>query len=301
MPPARIPAAGAAWPAYLAGAAAVLVWAGWIVATRFAVTERVESGVLALFRFGVPALIFAPVWLSRGLVPRGANLGALALMTLGWGAPFVFWAAEGLKTVPAALFAPLVPGLMPIAVAAMARLLLAEPLRPGALPGAALMAASTALILGQWLAAGETAALAGVPFLLVAMLGWALYAIQFRRSGLSPLEATAYVALYSLPPVAVALLVQPAPFAGLGPGAIAFHAVTQGLVSGVAAVLAYGFALHRLGAQRASALIALVPVCTALMGWGLLGERPGALDWAAVLLASLGVAAANGVLERRRG
>jgi DME family drug/metabolite transporter len=82
---------------------------------------------------------------------------------------------------------------------------------------------------------------------------------------------------------------------------MAFHAVAQGLVAGVGAVLAFGYAIGRLGVQRASASIALVPVCAALMGWGLLGERLGPLDWAAVVAASLGVAAANGAFSRWTG
>jgi len=287
--------------AYLAGGLAVLIWAGWIVVTRFAMTEAVDSALLALFRFGIPALVLAPIWLKRGLVPRDASVWALIVMTLGWGAPFVLWTAEGLKTVPAALFAPLVPGLLPIAVALIGRSVLGQPMSRGVMLGTGLMVLSVGLILGQWTAAGDAAALGGVPFLLMGMLGWALYTLTFRRSRLSPLEATAYVGLYSLPIIAVALAVQGAPFEELTAGEIAFHAVAQGLVSGVAAVVAFGVAIQRLGVVRASAMIALVPVCTALMGLVFLGERPQPLDWVAVLAASLGVAAANGAFNRLIG
>lgn len=285
-------------PGYLAGLAAVAMWAGWIVATRLAVTEAVDSALLAVFRYAIPALALAPVWLRRGIVPRGASAGALALMTLGWGAPFVFWSAAGLATVPASLFGPIVPGLMPVTVALLAAAALGEPVGRGVRLGAALTAGSVLLILGQWAAGGDIAALSGVPFLLTGMLGWAVYSVSFRRSGLAPVEATAYVALYSLPIVAGAVALQGDVLAGVTLGQAAFHAAMQGVVSGLGAVFAYGIALQRLGVQRASALIALVPVCTALMGWAFLGETLGALDWVAVLAASVGVAAANGVFAR---
>jgi len=283
---------------YLAGLAAVAIWAGWIVATRFAVTEAVDSALLAVFRYTIPALALAPVWLRRGLVPRGASPRPLILMTLGWGAPFVFWSAAGLETVPASLFGPIVPGLMPITVAFLAWAALGEPVGRGVRLGAALTAASVFLILGQWSAGGDVAALSGVPFLLMGMLGWAVYSVSFRLSGLKPIEATAYVALYSLPIVAVAAAVGGDILGDVTPGEAAFHALMQGVVSGLGAVLAYGIALQRLGVQRASALIALVPVCTALMGWALLGETLTPLDWVAVVAASIGVAAANGVFAR---
>lgn len=287
---------------FAAAAAAVTIWAGWIVVTRFAVTEAVSSTLLALFRYGIPAVLLAPVWLRRGIVPRGMGregLGALVLMTLGWGAPFVFWTAAGLETIPAALFAPLVPGLLPIAVALLGWALLGDRMAPRVRWGALLMGLSVALILGQWGAEGDLAALSGVPFLLMGMLGWAVYTLAFRRSGLTPIEATAYVGLYSMPIVAVAWALADAPFAGLSGGEIALHAIAQGLVSGIAAVLAYGVAIGRLGVSRASALIALVPVCTAVMGALILDERLTVLDWIAVAAASLGVAAAQGAFARR--
>lgn len=286
-------------PAYLAGALAVLIWAGWIVATRFAVTEAVHPVVLANFRYGLPALVLAPVWLRRGPVPAGVNPWIIVAMALGWGPPFVFWVAAGLETVPAALMAPLVPGLMPLAVALLGWAVFATPLGPGARLGLVLIGASVALITGGWLVAGDAAALSGLPFLLMGTLGWAVYSLLFPRSRLSPIEATAYVSLYSLPALAGLALWRWRDFAALAPGDLAFHALTQGLLAGVAAVLAYGVAIRGLGVVRASALIALVPVTAALMATLLLGERPGALDWVAVVLASLGVAAATGALPIR--
>jgi drug/metabolite transporter (DMT)-like permease len=285
-------------PGYLAAGAAVLVLAGWIVVVRFAMTEAVAPELLALFRYGIPALVLAPVWLRRGVLPRGRAGLALLLMTLGWGAPFVFWTAEGLRHVPASLFGPLVPGLMPILAALLGLLFFGESLSRAARAGMALIGISLALLLGQWIAGGGATALAGAPYLVAAAFGWAVYAVMFRRSGLSPIEATGLVGLWSLPIVGFFILLRGDPFAGLAAGEIAFHAVTQGLVTGLGAVLAYGFAIQRLGMVRASAIIALVPVCAAVMGVAFLGETIGALDWLAVALTSLGVATANGALDR---
>ena len=94
------------WLGLLGGAVAVVIWAGWISATRFSVSgdagamPATDPLVLAICRAGLPALVLAPVIWRRGLVPRGARLGPILLMALGWGAPFTFFVGEGLKTVP---------------------------------------------------------------------------------------------------------------------------------------------------------------------------------------------------------
>src|SRR5690606_41635781 len=47
---------------------AIMIWAGWIVATRYA-AQPLEISIVALLRYGVPALALAPLWRRTGLVP----------------------------------------------------------------------------------------------------------------------------------------------------------------------------------------------------------------------------------------
>lgn len=284
----------------LGAAVAVAIWAGWISATRFAVSDpgtRVDPLILAICRAGLPALVLAPVILRRGLVPDGARVGPILLMALGWGAPFTLMVGNGLMTVPASLFGPLVPGLAPILVTLLAWAVFRT--RPGANLVAGLVLIGTAMlsILVQWLDDGDIAALSGAPWLLMASLGISVYTIMFRVSGLNPLEATAYISLYSLPFLAVWSLLYPEALFVPTPGQWGFHLLTQGLMTGVLAVLAYGMAVRHLGAVRGSTANALVPVCAALVGVSVLGEDLTALGWCAVIAASLGVAVVNGMFS----
>ncbi len=82
------------WLGLLGAAVAVTIWAGWISATRFAVTERVDPLVLSFCRNVVPAVLLLPLILRRGIVPRGASPLAVGLMALGWGTPFVIFCAS---------------------------------------------------------------------------------------------------------------------------------------------------------------------------------------------------------------
>ena len=291
------------WLGVLGGAVAVAIWAGWISATRFAVSDpgtRVDPLVLAICRAGLPALVLAPVIWRRGLLPRGARLLPVVLMSLGWGAPFTLFVGTGLSTVPASLFGPLVPGLAPILVALMAWAILGE--RPGRIliAGLALIGTAMALVLGQWLMAGDMAALSGAPWLLMASAGISLYTVMFRLSGLSPVEATAYLSLYSFPVLAIWSVLHAEVLSEPTLAEWGFHLLVQGLITGVVAVLAYGMAVRHLGAVRGSTANALVPVCAALVGGFVLGESITSWDWVAVMLASLGVAVVNGLFRRRK-
>jgi len=290
------------WIGLIAGASAVLIWAGWITVTRYAVAAPelpTDPLVLASCRAGLPALLLAPVIWRRGLLPKGSPLGAIVLMALGWGAPFTLFVGTGLETVPASLFGPLVPGLAPIVVTVLAWGILKERPSRQFLSGLALIGGAMAAILGQWLWQGNLAALGGAPWLMMACLGISVYTVMFRRSRLTAIEATAYISLYSLPMLAFWSLLHPAALAGPSAAEWAFHALTQGLITGVGAVLAYGICIRHLGPVRGSTANALVPVFAALSGIFLLGEALSPLDWVAVIAASLGVAVVNGLFKRR--
>lgn len=285
---------------FMGAAVAVAIWAAWITVTRYAVSDpgqRVDPLILAICRAGLPALVLAPVILRRGLVPEGARFWPILGMAVGWGAPFTLFVGNGLMTVPASLFGPLVPGLAPILVTLMAWAMFRE--RPGAnlIAGLALIGSAMLAILGQWISQGDIAALGGAPWLLMASLGISFYTVMFRLSGLNPVEATAYISLYSFPMLAFWAMINPDPLSVPTLSQWGFHLLTQGLITGVGAVLAYGFAVRHLGAVRGSTANALVPICSALLGVFVLDEVLTLLGWGAVIAASLGVAVVNGLIR----
>lgn len=286
-------AAGGRVAGVAALAVAVAIWAGWIVVVRAAVDggRGLTPLDLALMRYGVPALLLAPVWWRCRPWPKGVGAGRLAAMALGWGAPFVLLAGTGLRQADTALFAALVPGAMPLFLAAILALVARQWPRGRSALGLGLIGAGAAAALA--VAAVQGRGLGGVPWLLAASAGWAAYAAAFRGAGLTPLQATAVVAFWS----ALGL----APFA-FGPGVtlwqqpatvIAEQVLVQGLVSGVLSALAFAFALRALGAAPAAAGAAMVPVLAALGGWWFLGEPLSAAVLGGLALTAAGVALVN--------
>lgn len=284
------------WKGYAAICAAVVIWAGWIAATR----EQVGAAPpldLALIRYCVPALLLAPVWLKGGLIPKEAAPWRLAVMTLGWGGPFVLLCGTGLATVPASLFGPLVPAMLPLIVALWDRLFGGVRIHAERGIGLGFILGAAALTLGPAVIEGGAGILHGAPYLLCAAAGWSAFTIAYRGTRLSGLQATAYVCLWSSPPLLAATLIMGTHLPELSLERLGYMVLSQAVLSGICSVACFAYAIQRLGAARTAAFTSLVPVGAALCGWAFLGEAVGPLGWAAAVCACLGVAAVNGVLS----
>ncbi len=278
----------------------VAIWAGWIVGTRHAVTHALDPETVGLLRFGVPALVFLPVLLRTGLMPRA--IGPITLVSLmGAGAPFFITVAYAMAQAPAADIGPLLPGTMPLFVALIAVLVFGEPLGRWRGLGLALVAAGIFAIGGRGVFAADDI-WRGHGLLLAGALMWAIYTHAFKRSGLSALEAAAIVAAWStimLIPVGVPSLLRALEH-GLARDVIV-QGVVQGLLSGVIAIVLYGVAVTRLGAARASVYVALVPPLAMLIAIPVLGEWPDTAAMIGIAATAVGVALAARAPDPQRG
>jgi drug/metabolite transporter (DMT)-like permease len=272
---------------------AVVIWAGWIVATREAMLSRHQPLDVALLRYCTPALLLAPIWMRKGVFPKGESLLLLAIMTAGWGGPFVLLISQGMKSVEASLFGPLVPGLLPMVVALWERFVEGRRIRFGRLVGLGFISAAVVLILGPAALAGDNEFLWGAPWLLAACAGWSAFTIAYRRTNLTGIEAAAYVCLYSTPFLLTAAVIFGTKLQEFTPSEVVWQIIIQGVLSGTVAFGAYGFAIKRLGLARASAFTSLVPVMAAIGGFLILSEAVGIAGWAASACACVGVLLVN--------
>lgn len=277
---------------YVSILTAVVIWAWWMVATRFAVNEAVAPLDLALLRYGVPAICLAPWWWRCGVTARGVPRWTLVMM-MGWGAPFVILMAMAMETATVAHVAAIVPCMMPLLAAGMSFAIFGERFGLSERIGFGLIAFGAVCVIVPLIIGGEGAALGHIGLLVLCALGWASFSVAFRRSGLTPPEAAGLVCLYSTVIVGAMLFWTGSSLARMDRLVIAFHATAQGVLSGAVATIAFGIAIQRLGPPRASSFSALVPGLAALIAWLWLQEVPGLFDAMALVAASLGVAFAN--------
>ncbi|MFC4973470.1 DMT family transporter [Halomonas beimenensis] len=278
---------------------AVLIWSVYFLSLRQGALSPLGRLDLTLFRYSVPGLLLLPLLVRRRAAIRRVHPLWLAGMVFGAGIPFFLLGVVGMAWAPVAQGSTLIPGTAPLFVTGIAVAVFGQPLGRWRRWGlATILVGVVGLLWSGW---RESAALGlGQLMFLWASLMWAIFTLSVRQSGLSPLEATAVVTVPNGLAAGLYLL------AGLGettlPGlpvaAWLPQLVVQGLLVGLGSGLMVGLAVRGLGAEAASALGSLTPVCATLLAWGWLDETVTPATLMGLALVTLGVVAASGWPER---
>lgn len=278
-----------------AGIGAALVGALWQVMTRLGVTTTLAPLDLALMRYGVPALLLLPLLLRAGLWPAPGTPWLFLPMLLGAGLPFGLLAMGGAYFAPVAHMGVLMAGTIPLFAGLLAAALLGLRLTRMRLLGFAIIAIGVALVAGKALLVRGDQTWIGDLLFLSAALAWAVYTVAFQRSGISPWHATALLAAASAV-LALPIWLWSGSMARLAAAPmrdVLSQLAAQGVLAGIAGQWSYALAIRHLGATRAALSGALVPALSALGGFALLGEQPGAAALAGAVAIALGIAVAG--------
>jgi len=275
---------------YAAAIVVVLVWAAYPVATRAGILGSFAPQDLMLLRFGVGALLFLPwVMLHSRAISRDAWLRGIPL-TVFQGAGMAALVIFGLQYAPANHAAALGPGVAPAWVVLLGFLLFSK--RPSArmIIGAALCAAGVVMLAAASAAGADSSVLIGDAMFVAASALGSLYVLQMRSWGISAIQAAAIVTLYSaLVVVQWHLWSASGTLLQVRPLELLWQVLWQGVLIGCIALVALNHAIARLGPERSSALVALVPALSAVLGILFLGEIPSTAEIAAILAISAGV------------
>jgi drug/metabolite transporter (DMT)-like permease len=275
---------------YCAAAVAVLIWAAYPVATRAGVTGAFTAEELVALRFGVGALLFLPYLFTHfRAVSRQAWVRGVPL-TLFQGAGMGALVICGLQFAPASHQAALGPGASPAWVALLGFAMFAKKPSPRLVAGATLCALGVVGLVWTSAAKQSLGTLAGDAMFLGASALGALYVLQLRTWRVNAIQAAAIVTVYS------ALVVVPwylwaarEPLWRVAALDLLWQTLWQGVLIGCVALVALNHAISRLGAERSSALVAIVPVLSAMLALVFVGEVPSAGEMAAIIAISTGV------------
>ncbi|MFF8604646.1 DMT family transporter [Streptomyces sp. NPDC015346] len=273
---------------------ATVVWSGSFVAAR-ALHDSVPPVQAAFWRWIVALLAVAPfaareTWRQRRLVRRHLGFATLAAL-LGVTVYNTLVNQAGLTTSAGNM--GMIMAASPVLMALFARL---GGARLGArrVTGMLIACAGVLLLVGK--GALPTSLAAGDLWMLAAAVSFASYSALLKRR---PAELGGVVFLFTtfvlgalmlLPAYGLSLALQ----GGFEPStATVGPLVYVGVLSSAVAFFAWNKAITLIGAARAGVVYYLQPVCVALLSFALLGEEPGLLGGACMVLILGGVALAS--------
>jgi drug/metabolite transporter (DMT)-like permease len=274
---------------------AVAIWAGWLVMMRLGVTTTLSASDLIALRFAIAGPLLLPVVIRRGLAIDQLGWPGFIAVVFGAGAPQLLVVGAGLSFAPVAHASALYQGVVPLAVACLASLVLRERLAAIRKIGLSFALIGAFMIGGVGLSSlGGRQSIGHLLFLAAAGMV-AGYTVAIRRTRIDGLHAAAIAAVASLMiylPLYAAFL-EDEPFKAPAMDLVV-QALYQGVLTAAVSLALYGRAIRVLGASNAAVFVALGPIMAALMAIPVLGEWPSRTDWIAIILVATGVYLSSG-------
>lgn len=281
----------------LAAAAAALVGSAWQLVSRHGVTTTLGPMELASMRYGIPALLLAPLWFGKRRIAPGASRLARVLLVAGGGLPFGLLVLAGAQWAPASHMGIFMAGSLPLFTAIGAWLHRGQKVNGLRLAGLCCIALGMALFAASSFRGGSLDWRGDLLFLAAAML-WAVHSLAFAHCALTPWQGAAFVNGWSALLLLPVLAFTGAPRLLTAPWAdVALQATAQGVVAGLLGLVVYMVAVARLGAARASLSAAAVPVLTTLGAACWMDEPVTGAVLLALALVVPGIVLASGVVR----
>ena len=277
-----------------------LIMGGFVVVSRFGVSNLTSAADLTFFRY-LSGLILLPVFLKRPIRNLGGigwGRGVVIMILAGWCFNLVMM--SGFKYAPAAHGAIFTPGTLPMFTALYSYFLFKERLSMGRITG--LMVLMGGLVTLGWggLIESSPDAWKGDLLFLAASACWAAFTVSIRYWNIDPVYGVSVVAVLSLvcfTPIYIFYF--GSPFLDLPIGGIVLQLIYQGVFVGVIAVVLFTICIPVIGPARTALFMALVPVFGTLLGALILDEIPGTIEFGGIVLVIFGMLAAMGVPLKR--
>lgn len=284
--------------AILALAITYMIWSGFLISARAAVTGSLGPIELGLIRFVTSALIFIPVLWRYDAVPAGTKLYDIVVIAFAGGLMAFGCITLGLSYAPVADSAIFAPSLLPLFVVGLAYVFLGERIGPVRSFGIMM------IVIGAGFVGGWEALNSDVPdvwrghlFFMAGAFFWAIYTIRFRRTGISPLVAAMMICCWTALAYAAMAFYTGVDFSSVSSEMLIWQIFMQGFLAGAVALVTYAYAVKELGPSVSAAFAASVPVMTAIGGKIFLGEDLSQVKIIGIIVVSLGVLLASGVLS----
>lgn len=268
-----------------------------MASSSYGVRGSLTAYDITALRFGTAALLLLPLCIRKGLRIGPYGIWGAVWLTLLMGAAYNTICIIGFKYAPTS-HGSIIQTTVLLLTTIGGMFMLRERLTPLQAFGILLSVIGIACLLEADNSAMPDMWIGHALFFLGGAM-WSAYTLSLRKWKADPLQVAGALSVIS------AVIYLPIYFLFL-PKNISldtwqpaiFHALYQGVLNSIFALICYNRAVTLLGAANSSVFLPLIPVLASLMAIPLLGEIPTWLEWAGMGLAGVGVLLATGVLGR---
>jgi len=272
---------------YLAAAATLVMWSGFSLISRLGGKSILTPWDIFALRLITASLVLLPF--AGSMPARFWRDGRLWVLTVLCSLLYCPLAYSGFKYAPASHGAILLSGLQPFLISAVAWLIAGS--RPTPMRSLGLLIITLGIVFAAmpYFTDWSADSVFGDLLIFASSVSWAFYGVLAARWGYSAWTLTRAVAFGSaviyLP---IYFLWLPKQLAAAPLSMIVTQSIFQGLVATVLAMLTYLKAISLLGAERAAAFLALVPIVVGITAVPLLDEALSGWLAAGIVFVSLG-------------
>ena len=275
----------------------VFFWSGWIVVSRFGVTNHLTVYDITGLRFGIGAVAGLPyiIWKRAW---RDLTAGRILILTLTSGIPYALLSYFGFTYAPAAHGGVFLNGCLPIFTAIFSWLWLGQKSQGAQVAGLGIILIGITLVGYEgFITSSDAMTWLGDVLFLLAIALFAVFMVANRLWAITPgqviFAVTIVSAVFYIP---VWLLWLDSNLA-VAPGSeILLQGAYQGLVPSVLGISCLNIAVRQIGARATSVFLSAVPVVAALAAIPILNEMPGLPAWIGMITVTVGILLALGII-----
>jgi drug/metabolite transporter (DMT)-like permease len=252
-----------------AGVAVIFIWAGWITLSRYGMKTPLTPSDLTMLRYATALCFVSPLLLWYDW--KKHSLSQWLVVGLGVGFPYTLLSFYGLKTIGAAHAGVLVNGMLPVLGTIAAYFIFSQKISYLKYLAIILIFVSNAMMAGGDVVRPEM--LGGFLMLVGAAVVYTAHMTGIRLWNVHFKDVIVMVPLVNVVLFLPFFLLQPTSFDQIEISELAVHAVYQGIVVNIVALMCVAYAIHHLGTIVVSLFMSFVPVVTAVFGWIFLEEN----------------------------
>ena len=268
----------------------VVLWSGFLILSRYGAARTLTAYDLAGLRFGVSGIIMLPFLIRNGF--GGLKPAQIATISLTAGPCFALCAYAGFSLAPAAHGAVLLPGTLPLFTTLLAVLLFRETLGANRIFSLVMILGGIGLMAKDSLDFSAPGQGWGDLLFICGSISWSIFTVSARAWQITPLNATAVIAVMSMVYIPIYILFLPSTLLTAPLNEVLLQGIYQGFFAVILGLFAYTRAISALGPIVTTMITAAVPGTAALAAVPLLGEPISSAVGIGILLITAGMVGA---------